>query len=197
MIQTPPVSGALRDHILDAAKALFIQHGYRGLSMRQIAEAVGVSKAALYYHFQDKEELFLAILSAYLDEIEALLDNTISQEITSPARIRYLVNGILAQPPQKRAVIRLANQEMTHINQPARQAFGVKYQRQFIDKVGQIMQEGIANGELRHLDAEVACWALLGILYPYCDTNHPYPLPAYIAEQIITIFCNGICTPTG
>ncbi|MBK9209973.1 MAG: helix-turn-helix transcriptional regulator [Anaerolineales bacterium] len=51
----------LREQILDTAKSLFMQQGYHGLAMRQISEAVGVSKAALYYHFKDKEELFLAM----------------------------------------------------------------------------------------------------------------------------------------
>jgi AcrR family transcriptional regulator len=45
----------LRAEILAAARGLFIQQGYHGLAMRQIAEAVGVSKPALYYHFRDKE----------------------------------------------------------------------------------------------------------------------------------------------
>jgi hypothetical protein len=45
-----------RAAILEAAKLLFMQDGFRGISMRQIAEAVGVTKAALYYHFKDKEQ---------------------------------------------------------------------------------------------------------------------------------------------
>ena len=70
---TTPELG-LREQILVAAKRLFIEQGYHGLAMRQISEAVGVSKAALYYHFKDKEELFLAILSSNLDEIEQAID---------------------------------------------------------------------------------------------------------------------------
>jgi DNA-binding transcriptional regulator YbjK len=52
----------LRQQILSTAKILFIQQGYHGLSMRQIAEALGVSKAALYYYFRDKEELLIFTL---------------------------------------------------------------------------------------------------------------------------------------
>jgi len=49
--------------ILHEATRLFVDRGYHALSMREIAEAVGVSKAGLYYHFEDKEDLFLAILT--------------------------------------------------------------------------------------------------------------------------------------
>ena len=58
----------LHFQIITAAKPLMVDQGYRGLSMREIAEAVGVSKAALYYHFQDKEQLLLAILESNLAE---------------------------------------------------------------------------------------------------------------------------------
>ena len=47
-----------RKQILEAAKALFLLHGYHGSSMNQIAKAAGVTKLTVYNHFQDKENLF-------------------------------------------------------------------------------------------------------------------------------------------
>ena len=44
----------LRARILAEATRLFVVYGYNGISMREIAEAVGVSKAGQYYHFKDK-----------------------------------------------------------------------------------------------------------------------------------------------
>src|SRR5512141_3202105 len=106
----------LRRAILEAAKHLFIEQGYHGLSMRQIAEAVGVSKAALYYHFRDKEELFLAILEIYLDEIEAIIDRVEAEGTTCRQQITALVDAILSQPAEQRAVTRVASQEMSQLN---------------------------------------------------------------------------------
>ena len=59
--------------IIEEATCLFVASGYRGISMREIAEAVGISKAGLYYHFRDKEDLFLAILTANLDAVERII----------------------------------------------------------------------------------------------------------------------------
>jgi AcrR family transcriptional regulator len=50
-----------RQRILDVALALFIEQGYDGTSLREIAERLGVTKAALYYHFASKEDLLLAL----------------------------------------------------------------------------------------------------------------------------------------
>ncbi|TAH34361.1 MAG: TetR/AcrR family transcriptional regulator [Planctomycetota bacterium] len=47
--------------ILDAARELFVAHGYEAVSMRQIAERAEYSPAALYFHFEDKKALFRAL----------------------------------------------------------------------------------------------------------------------------------------
>ncbi|UDY35376.1 TetR/AcrR family transcriptional regulator [Dermatobacter hominis] len=54
-----------RQRILDAATDLFIEKGYEGTSLREIAERVGVTKAALYYHFASKAEMVAALLEPF------------------------------------------------------------------------------------------------------------------------------------
>jgi AcrR family transcriptional regulator len=50
-----------KDRILDAALDLFVEHGFDGTSVRQIAERVGTTKAALYYYFASKDEILMAL----------------------------------------------------------------------------------------------------------------------------------------
>ncbi len=54
-----------RQHILDAALKLFSHRGYGATSVRDIAEAAGVSKGNVYHHFPDKETIFRALLDRY------------------------------------------------------------------------------------------------------------------------------------
>ena len=54
----PPEETRVR--ILACAVALYARGGFHGVSMRDVARAVGVTPAALYYHFPDKEQLYLA-----------------------------------------------------------------------------------------------------------------------------------------
>ena len=81
----------MREKFLRTAKRLFIEHGYHGLAMREISEALGVSKAALYYHFKDKEELFLAILNTNLNEIENGLDMIHSKNVSNSEKIYLFI----------------------------------------------------------------------------------------------------------
>lgn len=50
-----------RDRILDVALDLFVDQGYEGTSLREIAERMGFTKAALYYHFASKEDILLEL----------------------------------------------------------------------------------------------------------------------------------------
>lgn len=186
----------LRPLILSTASQLFIQQGYHGLSMRQIAEALGVSKAALYYHFKDKEELLLAILDTYLDDMEAMLAQVEETHADVRNRVRMLVEMILSQPAEQRAVIRLSSQEMAHLSAPARQAFERAYHRKFLNRIQAILENGMQAGDLRRIDTGVATWALLGIMYPYFYPAHSsdLPSPAAVADRLVEIYLDGLAS---
>ncbi|MEU4539676.1 TetR family transcriptional regulator [Streptosporangium sp. NPDC023825] len=61
------------ERILEAARVLFAARGYRATSMQAIADEVGITKAALYYHFDSKEEILRRLTIPLLDELEAVL----------------------------------------------------------------------------------------------------------------------------
>ncbi len=64
--QNAPVG---RKKILDVAEGLFTEHGYQSVSIRQIAQACGLTNAALYYHFDSKEALYKEVLELYTSRL--------------------------------------------------------------------------------------------------------------------------------
>lgn len=64
----PHKRGTLDQVLVDTAMDLFASYGYRGTSLARIARAAGVTKGALYWHFTDKEEFFLAVVEKVLGE---------------------------------------------------------------------------------------------------------------------------------
>ena len=62
-----------RRRILTIALELFSAHGYAGTSMRDIAETMGMTKAALYYHFKSKEDIVHSFTDDYFAEFDALV----------------------------------------------------------------------------------------------------------------------------
>jgi AcrR family transcriptional regulator len=63
-----------RSRVQKVALELFAEHGYEKTSLREIAERLGVTKAALYYHFKSKEDIVHSLTDDYFAEIDALLD---------------------------------------------------------------------------------------------------------------------------
>ncbi|MDQ0582608.1 TetR/AcrR family transcriptional regulator [Streptomyces rishiriensis] len=66
--------GNTRQRIQDVALELFAEQGYEKTSLREIAERLDVTKAALYYHFKTKEEIIVGIFTDLTKPIEDLID---------------------------------------------------------------------------------------------------------------------------
>src|ERR1700676_5046774 len=64
-----PKRSATQARILDAAEALFMEHGFEATSLREITATAAVNLAAVHYHFGSKEELFEAVLTRRLDPL--------------------------------------------------------------------------------------------------------------------------------
>ena len=184
----------VRERILNVAARLFVSEGYHGISMREIAQAAGVSKAGLYYHFQDKEALFLGVLTANLERVEHIIEMSREQAGSTRERITRFVQGIFALPPEQRAIIRLATQEISHLQPETQRAFARLYQRKFVDQIEVVFEEGVEAGELRPVNPRVATWALLGMLYPLLYPVHERYISSdpTVLEQMLDIFFSGI-----
>jgi AcrR family transcriptional regulator len=69
-----------REQIRDVALEMFAERGYDGTSLREIAERLGVTKAAVYYHFKTKEDILVSLLEDFLGQVDELLDWAQTQE---------------------------------------------------------------------------------------------------------------------
>jgi AcrR family transcriptional regulator len=79
-----------RAKIQQVAVELFTEHGYEGTSLREIAERLDVTKAALYYHFKSKEDIVTSLVEDYSKQMDALIDWGRSQPRTAQTRRELL-----------------------------------------------------------------------------------------------------------
>src|SRR5215813_8508211 len=94
--------GVTRERILDVALELFNEQGYDKTSLREIAERLGVTKAALYYHFERKEDILLELHlrlhemgRAILDQIDGL-DNERQIVAAWPGLLDQFIDEVVA-----------------------------------------------------------------------------------------------------
>lgn len=99
----PPVDAARETstRVLAAAESLFAEHGYNGVSLRQITAGAGVNLAAVNYHYSDKQSLYIDILTLRLRQLSGVrLDRLAAAELRAggaPIPLGEAVD-ILAQP---------------------------------------------------------------------------------------------------
>ena len=77
-----------REGILEAAARIFGEKGYHATSMSDIADAVNLQKASLYYHFDSKQEILVALLDHALDIINNNLEIVLAQPLTPDEKLR-------------------------------------------------------------------------------------------------------------
>lgn len=75
-----------RDFIVERAFCLFLQRGYEGISIRDIQEAVGLSKGAIYHYFRSKEDIFGEAMDRYLLPAIQTLPEALDPESATPLR---------------------------------------------------------------------------------------------------------------
>ena len=184
------------ERILEEATRLFVAKGYAGISMREISEAVGVSKAGLYYHFKDKEALFMAILNANLDRLGRLIQKARQEGATTREQVSGMMRAIFDLAPDQRALIRLASQEMAHLSQASRAEFGRVYQIKFIHQVEEILRGGVERGELKPVNVQLATWILLGMAYPFLYPAHEHELGGVseAMDLMVNVFFDGLAS---
>jgi AcrR family transcriptional regulator len=83
-----------RSAIRDVALELFSQHGYEKTSLREIAERLGMTKAALYYHYPSKQALLLSIIEPLVAEWKTVADKAETMPHTSP-NVRQVLKDCL------------------------------------------------------------------------------------------------------
>jgi AcrR family transcriptional regulator len=186
-------STSVRTKILREATDLFLKHGYNGISMREIAETCGLSKAGLYYHFKDKSDLFLEILYANLRLLSDLVKRSAALPGGGEAQISHFAHGIFtALEVDQNILIRLASQDLKNLNKEQYEIFNKAYQSGFLNEISGILSNAIASGEFRDMDVHTATWALLGLLYPFLDARYDKQQRKQQIDDVLRIFFNGM-----
>src|SRR5207237_2068604 len=87
-------NGSVRQRIVEAARAHFFSHGFRSVTMDDLAEELGISKKTLYAHFPGKIDLLEAVLANKFASVETTLKEvTRAYPRDFPATLRELLAG--------------------------------------------------------------------------------------------------------
>ena len=153
-----------RATILKAAEACFASAGYHKTTIDDIAEGAGLSKGAVYWHFDGKRQLFLALLESYF--------SAISQEMEPGARagsareaLEQMSEAALQIAPVMTGLVELMLEYLAHAaRDDTVRAFLARTGAEQLQMILVQIERGIASGEFRRVDAVAAATAFVAPL---------------------------------
>lgn len=182
-----------RDQIVDAASQLFIENGYDGTSVRQIAESVGCTEAALYYHFRDgKRELLQAVIGCQIPD----LLHTVEASENAPTLYEFIKSygHHLAQlGPQRLERMRWISTEFPRMTPEERSMFHHKHMA-LQNRMAAAVERYVQNPEqARVIGATIICTLFgYGFLFNTLDIQSVSPVSGEaILEQLARSFSTG------
>ncbi len=182
-----------RDDILQAAALIFSQKGFHAASMQDIAEAVNLQKASLYYHVSSKQEILLALLDRALDVLIEHMSEVFSKPLPVEEKLRQAMVAYLQSMLDHRelASVLLLEHRSLEPDMHARHAVRRdRFERLWRD----LIQEGLDQGAFCCIDPALATRALLGVLHWTITWYRPDGTltPKEIAEQFSELFLGGL-----
>lgn len=152
-----------RKAILDAALDVFGRDGYRGGSLRQIAQRVGITEAAILYHFPSKPELLAAVLE-YRDRLAfGVSPLDVEHPVEALAGLLRLMRHN-ASMPQVIALHTVMSAESLSTEHPAHDYYLERYEF-IVARLTEILERGLADGVVRpEVDAARAARAIVALM---------------------------------
>ena len=135
-----------RQKVLDAARGLFAERGYEPATIRDIAKGAGMSTGAVFANFQDKAELFEAVLTEDMTGLAETLksgagEGTVKVRLTSALEAGY--HGSLDQLPLFQAIV-----ARSWFQPQAAETRARAVTKQLTTVLSDILRDGVAQGEL-------------------------------------------------
>jgi AcrR family transcriptional regulator len=184
--------------ILAASRELFMQHGYRAVSISDIVRAAGITKPTLYYHFADKEALYAAMALHVIEEMQHEMLTSVMRHPTTHARLVAIARMVFAMPDGDTRLMR--HQIFEHLNDANRAQVAAAFWQGFFQPFTAVMAEGIARHDLHGNPFELAMlfssliegareWAMP----PSTNTHAAMPsMPQLTPERIVDLFLYGV-----
>ena len=152
-----------KEGILEAAALIFSEKGYHATSMQDIADAVNLQKASLYYHFESKQEILGDILDNALDLINNQLELVLSQSLTPDKKLRQAMVTYFRTIAEHQSLSAVLLLELKSLD-PELKANQASRRQKFESLWRELIIEGKQQGIFNDVDPSLTGKAILGVM---------------------------------
>jgi AcrR family transcriptional regulator len=188
-----------REAIIQVAFQLFLKHGFHGTSMRQIASKAGLTVAAAYNHFKNKEGLYEAVLSAHHPYVHILPALTKAQGETIEEFLTHAAREMIQALDREPGFLKLMFVEIVEFNSKHIPGLIKEIFPQMLSFAQSI---SLREGKLRPFPLPVLVRSFSGLFFSYYITELliwkylPPSMQTECLDDFVDIFLHGVIAPT-
>jgi TetR/AcrR family transcriptional regulator, cholesterol catabolism regulator len=187
-------SSEARTRILDAAEALLMKRGFSAVTLRDIAEPLGLNHSSLYYHFPGgKEQLFSEVMERNIRRHgEGLAAAIAAGEGSLRSELRGIAAWLLSQPPMD--LIRMAESDLEALPAASASRIMALVYELVIGRVQAAFEEALRSGQVGPCDPGLLAGGVIGLL----ESLHSAPerevgrTRSVMANDLLDIILKGI-----
>lgn len=183
-----------RDRVLDVAERLFMENGYDAVKLKQIADALGIKQASLYYHFPEgKKSLFIETVRRSMERHRLGIENVIREAGNYWLdQLKAVAHWLLSQPPMDAMMLVKTNipdvdpttlTELTEVSYEA-----------LILPVSNILNNAQYRGEVFTIDTGLIAGSFVVMITSLHGLKEEWnPRPRLeMADELIRVFTEGL-----
>ncbi len=159
-----PDPRSTRDRILDAAMNIFSAKGFHDTKLDEIVSEASISKGSIYFHFPNKEKLFIALVDQFADVIERRAKEAIEDEPPGIGRVQAALEAVLETFGKYRRPAKLLLVQAVGL--------GAVFERKrmevndrFALLIKTYLDEAVADGAIPPVDTHIVSHAWMGAIY--------------------------------
>jgi AcrR family transcriptional regulator len=174
----------VENELYEHATRLFAERGFAGTSLQDIADALGITRPALYYYVKSKDELLAKLVTEVTDgPLEELAELAARDDVDPVRKLRGIVEIIVGrrvrQPERFRLLIRSEAELPSELTEAYDQS-----RRAVLKTISGVVDDGVRAGRFRPVDSRVAALGVLGMCNWVAWWFHPGGRDT--AESVVT-----------
>lgn len=152
------------NRILDAALDVFARKGYHDTRMDEIVDFSQTSKGSIYFHFPNKEQLFLALVDQFANLLERRIVEAICEHDRGMVKVQAALEACLATFGRYRRQAKVLLVQASGLGSSFEQK-RLAINDRFAHLIAIYLQEAVEIGEIEPIDTEVVAHAWMGAIY--------------------------------
>ena len=182
-----------RERVLIAAEALFRQRGYNVVTMRDIAEEVGIRQASLYYHFPSKEQLFITVIEQVFERHRNGLQQVLAEAGSDlRSQLDAASHWFISQPPIH--FLSLMRTDMPALSEEQTQRLSLVASQCILNPIKQLFVAAQEQSQIRDVTPENLTGFFLSVMdgIHYASTLPGTSPKDVMASELVSVLLDGL-----